>query len=185
MQQLRLKLWRGKWAVVWHDGITTRRKSLGTADRKIAERRFKDVKIERPDDTVADAVSLYLKAKEESSKSYGSMLTSWRAVEPTFGHLRPDQITRDLCKSYAQKRQKAHISNGTIRRDLGMLRAALKWTKRDHDAQFQFPEAPPPRDRWLTRAEYDRLLEACALPHIYLFVLHRLAEAGESGIANV
>src|SRR6185503_10483496 len=120
-----------------------------------AERRLKDYAREVVGGTVADIAAVYLKEKEKTAHSYGSMVTSWKAVEPTFGHLRPDQITRDVCRQYTAKRQKAGISNGTIRRDLGMLKAALRYSKKEADAHFSLPGVPPPRERWLTRAEYE------------------------------
>lgn len=176
---MRLKLYRGKWAVVWHDGKRTRRVSLRTADRQTAERRFKDVIIEAPEDTVADAVSLYLKDKEETARSIEAMNASWKALKPTFGHLRPDQIDAKLCRQYAAKRRAAGRANGTIIRDLSFLRTALKWAKRE-GAEFEMPEAPEPRSRHLSRKEFDRLLAACVSPHVKLFVLLALSTAGRA-----
>lgn len=177
---MRLKLYRGKWAVVWHDGNKTRRRSLGTADRQVAERRYRDVKIEAPNDTVTDAVELYLIEKETVARSFEAMMASWKALKPMFGHLRPEQIDAKLCRSYAAKRRAAGRSNGTVIRDLGFLRTALKWAKRP-GATFELPHAPPPRARYLTRKEYERLLGACAAPHIRLFVILALATGGRAG----
>jgi len=171
---VRLKLYRGKWSVVWHDGRGTRRRSLGTPDRATAERRFKDVKIEAPDDTVEDAVTLYLAERQDQARSYESMLASWKATKPMFGHLRPDQIDAKLGRQFAAKRRATGRKNGTVIRDLSFLRTALKWAKRP-GATFELPSAPPPKDRHLTRAEYDRLLAACISPHIKLFVTLALA----------
>lgn len=176
---MRLKLYRGKWAVVWNDGERTQRRSLRTADRATAERRFKDVKIEAPGDTIADAVSLYLKDKADSAPSIDSMEFSWQALEPTFGHLRPDQIDRKLCRSYARKRRAQGRKDATIIKELSFLRTALNWAKRP-GAEFEMPEAPDPRDRYLTRAEFDRLLDACASPHVRLFTLLALSTAGRA-----
>jgi integrase len=175
---VRLKLYRGKWAVVWHDGARTQRRSLGTADRHLAERRFRDVKIET-DETVADAAELYLREKQGQARSYDAMQAAWKATKPTFGHLRPDQITKALCRDYARKRKATGRKNGTIIRDLAFLRAALKWAKRP-GADFQLPSAPAPRDRYLTKAEYDRLLAACKSHHMRLFVILALATAGRA-----
>lgn len=54
---MRLKLYRGKWAAVGTDerGRVWRR-SLRTADRATAERRFADLRPETPGETVGDAV---------------------------------------------------------------------------------------------------------------------------------
>lgn len=177
---MRLKLYRGKWAVV---GINahgkTYRRSLGTADRAEAERKFRDVRIETPGDTVADAVALYMKEKQGRARSYEAMEASWKALRPLFGHLRPDQIDRALCRRYAAGRRTAGRSDGTVIKDLGFLRTALKWANKP-GAQWELPSAPPPRDRALSRAEYARLLEACELPHIRLFVVLALHTGGRA-----
>ena len=177
---MRLKLYRGKWAAVWSEGGKTKRVSLRTADRGVAERRLKDNLARPAGDTVAEIVAVYMAEKKETARSYDAIRFAWQATEPTFGHLRPDQITRKLCRDYAHARRKSGRSNGTIIRDLGFLRTALKWAKRDAGAQFDFPQAPPPRERYLTREEYDRLLEACRLPHIELFVILALATGGRA-----
>lgn len=176
---MRLKLYRGMWAVVWNDGIRTRRVSLRTPDRQTAERRFKDVKIEAPGDTIADAIALYLNDKQDTARSFEAMQASWKALKPMFGHLRPDQIDPKLCRQYAAKRRSAGRANGTIIRDLSFLRAALKFAKRT-GAEFELPETPEPRDRHLTRAEFERLLAASASPHIRLFTLLALSTAGRA-----
>lgn len=38
----RLRLYRGKWAIVWTEAGRTRRQSLGTSDRAAAEIAFRD-----------------------------------------------------------------------------------------------------------------------------------------------
>lgn len=170
---MRLKLYRGKWAAVGRaaDGTPWRR-SLRTSDRAEAERRFRDIKFETPGDSVADAVALYLEEKRtQEARSYQSMLTAWRALEPTFGHLRPDQIDRKLCRTYATARKRAGVQNGTIIKDLGVLKAALRWSGKAAGAVFDMPPAPPPRDRYITREEHMRLVEVCDLPHVRLFVV--------------
>lgn len=78
--------------------------------------------------------------------------------------------------SYARKRRKAKIrllrnpkpaGNGTIRRELGMLAATFRHAARkkrirqDDVPYIPLPAPPPPRDRWLTREEEDRLIAAC------------------------
>lgn len=177
---MRLKLYQGKWNVVWHDGKRTRRKSLGTADRDTAERRFKDVRIEAPDETVADAVALYLKDKlDQEAPSLDAMDFAWLALKATFGHLRPDQIDPKLCRTYARKRRSAGRKDATIIKELSFLRTALKWAKRD-GAEFEMPEQPEPRERYLTKAEFERLLNACQSPHMRLFVLLALSTGGRA-----
>lgn len=167
---MRLKLYRGMWAVVGYDNGKVWRRSLRTPDRDTAERRFRDLKFETPGDSVADAVKLYLDEKVAAA-SHDSMLTCWRALKPTFGHLRPDQIDRKLCRSYAKARRGAGVADGTIIKDLAFLKAALRYTGKASVAVFEMPAAPPPRDLYITRADCQRLADACKLPHVRLFVI--------------
>lgn len=145
---------------------------MGTADRTVAERRLRDVKFEAPGELISDAMRLYLEEKcTQGARSYQSMRQSWKALEPTFAHLRPDQITRDLCREYAKRRRNGGVQDGTILKDLGVLKAAIKFNGKGHLAVFAMPPTPPPRDRFITRAEFERLLGACTLPHVRLFIL--------------
>jgi len=102
------------------------------------------------------------------------MRYSWKALEPHFGHYRPDQITPAMCKAYAKSRK---VKPGTIIKDLGLLRTALK----GKGGEYWLPPSPEPRDRYLTRAEFDRLLKASSLPHIRLFITLALATGARAG----
>lgn len=170
---MRLKLYRGYWAVVGTDesGKVWRR-SLRTRDRATAERQFHDYRKKSAGDTVEDAVLAYLEEKR-GIRSHGSMQTSWRALRPYFGQLRPDQISRANCRDYAANRIHAGVREGTVIKDLGVLRAAIRFAKGrgGGGATFQFPPTPAPRERYITREEHQRLLDACGLPHLRLFVL--------------
>ena len=177
---MRLKLYRGKWAAVWRSNGRTNRRSLLTADRDEADRRLKDLRIQRPGDTITDAVTLYLDEKRDRARSFLSIESAWRALKPHFGHLRPDQVSRELCRSYAKMRRIGGVSDGTIIKDLGVLKAALNWAGKGAAAVWDMPSAPPPRDRYLTKDEVDRLLEAAELPHIRLFILLAYSTAGRA-----
>ena len=66
--------------------------------------------------------------------------------------------------------------------ELGHLRMVLLWAKK-HQAipevpAVERPSKPPPRNRRLTREEVKRLLAACTIPHLKLFVILALATAG-------
>lgn len=177
---MRLVRYRGKWAVTGKDGAGKQwRTSLRTSDREVAQRRFKDFRVETPGDTVGDAVESYLREKEKAgAKSYRSMGTAWRALQRHFGHLRPSQISRDLCREYTAQRHHQGVSDGTIIKDLGVLKAALRWAGKAEGATFEFPPAPNPRERYITRDEHNRLVDACDLPHTRLFVILAWATAG-------
>lgn len=179
---MRLQLYRGKWAAVGRTNGKQWRRSLRTADRAIAERRFRDVKFDCPGETIADYMGEYIAEKtDKRAASVNAMRASWKALEPTFGSLRPDQITRKLCQEYAGKRYRAGVSAGTVIKDLGVLKAALGWAKKAGGAVFEMPATPPPRDRYITLDEFNALLAACSMPHIRLFCLLGWYTAGRAG----
>lgn len=175
----RLKLYRGRWYAVSRDGGNTKRVALRTSNRDEAERRLKDQLSKPVGDTVGPVMDAYLKEKEGRARSYQSMLTAWRSLKPVFAHLRPDQIDRKLCRDYAVRRRKQGVKDGTVIKDLGVLRAALKWAGKT-GAVFALPHTPPPRERYLTKDEVDALIEACDLPHIRLFVMLAWATGGRA-----
>ena len=84
------------------------------------------------------------------------------------------------------------LSDGTLIRELGTLRAALAWAVRSRwiatAPHVERPQAPPPRDRWLTYDEAYLLLDAAKAPHVRLFIalaLYTAARTGGALIADV
>lgn len=177
---MRLKLYRGKWAAVWRQDGKTHRRSLHTADKGTAERRLKDLRVERPGDTIGEIVPQYIEEKRGRARSLPAIESAWRALSPTFAPLRPDQVNRDLCRAYAATRRKAGVGDGTVIKDLGVLKAALNWAGKGREAVWDFPSAPPPRERYLTKDEVDALIAAAELPHVRLFILLAYSTAGRA-----
>lgn len=102
-----------------------------------------------------------------------------RRVLAFFGRHTPDQVTRDECRTYIAGRKADGVSNSTILQELSILRAALRWRDPQTPAQFDMPRASPPRERWLTRGELDRLRAgAKASPHVELFIELAICTAG-------
>jgi integrase len=128
-----------------------------------------------------DFVSLYLaEMTEKQASSLNAMRCAWRSLEPTFASIRPDQITRKLCQDYAKKRRREGVGSGTIIKELGVLKAALGWSKVAGEAAFEMPETPPPRDRYITLDEFNTLLAACTHPHVRLFAMLAWYTAGRA-----
>lgn len=76
-------------------------------------------------------------------------------------------------------------SNGTLNRELGVVKAAMRWAwkrgRLESVPHVQLLPAPPPRDRFLRLPEVRRLLDACEKEHLRLFVmlaLHTLQRPG-------
>lgn len=176
---MRLQLYRGKWAATGRTNGKQWRRSLGTKDRALAERLFKDVKFDTPGETIGDLMGFYLEEKSGRA-SAPAMGYAWKALAPTFGNLKPEHVTRALCKDYGRKRKRQGVTAGTIIKELGVLKAGLGWAGKASKATFEMPEAPPPRDRHITLDELNALLDACELPHVKLFCLLGWYTAGRA-----
>lgn len=178
-QDIRQKLFRGKWYAVWHDGKSTQRRSLRTTDSDEAARRLEDFKRDFAAPTgalVGDIVVAYIDAKDGKIASPDRLRYAWKQAEPYFSHLRPDQITEDVCSKYAKARYLAGRKEATVLKEINVIRQALNWHGAK-GARFEAPSAPPPRDRYLTKDEYRRLLDGCVSPHMRLFCILALTTA--------
>ena len=176
---MRLGKYKGYWYAIWNDG-GTKRASLRTKDRRLAEQRFADFvkQFNAPGDTIADVMQAYLKDKEHAASDPARLGFAWDRLRPLFGSLLPHQVTRDMCRRYAEGRSG---SPGTVRRELATLRAGLRWFDPQTRAVFELPPPPPPRERHLSRDEYERLADAAhRTPHVYLFVILALATAARA-----
>ncbi|AUN31999.1 tyrosine-type recombinase/integrase [Niveispirillum cyanobacteriorum] len=172
---MRLVKYRGYWCAAWVEEGGTVRRSLriaSTESRERAERALIDFKaaLRKPAETVADIVDLYLADKDETATSPARLRDAWKPLKPFFGHLRPEHVTRQLCRDYAAQRRQGGRQDGTIRKELGTLRAALRWHNKATPAVVELPPMPPPRDRVLTRAEVDKLIAAADAPHVKLAI---------------
>lgn len=114
--------------------------------------------------TEAEAISVIAEMTTAMQKRY----IEWRRANST-GRKDPD----------------GQLSSGTINKDLETLRAALRfWRQEGHVAEVphvRLLKKPPPRERFLTPEEVQRLLDHCVEDHLYLFVmlaLHTLQRPG-------
>jgi integrase len=79
------------------------------------------------------------------------------------------------------------LSNGTLIRELGVLRRALAWATEQNPPwllrapHVERPDAPAGRERYLTRHEADRLLKAAETHHIILFIALALHTGHRAG----
>jgi integrase len=135
--------------------------------------------------TIADIVMAYVRDRDGDGKSTIKMRTSWKTLATIFAALQSGDIDKAVCHSYWDLRAKAGCSKGTTWTDLSCLRAALNWalaTKRiKEEPKIWLPQQPPPQNRFLTREEAQRLLDACDLHHLKLFVLLALGTGARAG----
>lgn len=171
---MRLKLYRGWWYAVWREAGETKRRALRTQDRAVAAQLLADHARTPPTPaaTVGTIYAAYMMDRGTERAKF-----AWKQLGNTFGHLRPDQIGRPLCRAYAAQRRKV-VTDGTIHTELTFLRAALIWHSKATPAVIELPSKPAPMSDHLTRAQYRALLDAAEAPHVRLFIVLALATAG-------
>jgi integrase len=161
---------RGVFYVTWTDRGRSRERSTGTADRLRAEIALADFIRERTRHAGArDPVEVLVTdvLADYASEHAAATASPWRiayAVEAlaTFWEGRTvASVSRETCRAYARARER---SAGTVRRELGVLRAAINHAHREgrltRVVAVHLPERPDPKDRWLTRREAAALLRA-------------------------
>jgi integrase len=170
----------GVWYVYWSDGRRSKRQSLGTRKEDEALARFaewirQDVRNKAEDGgsvdyTIAELWSVYdtkhVQTDTVMPAGRATIGYAWKNLEPHFGPLTLAQFTQEQVDLYVAKRGAAPA---TIRREIATLIAALNFCagKRggrlipplDKD-DIDLPPDSPPRDRWLTMEEVQRLLTA-------------------------
>lgn len=195
-ERYKLTLYRGKWCVQYYTTEiknneifhVRKRVSLRTTDRVVAERRFEQWRsdLKRTHETsVLAAWNTYSAEKGNDRKEDCSM-----HFLPFFGHLDTTDVNIDHCKAYAEKRRSEDntrgglTSDGTIRLELGYLRAALNYAAKPGHRDFNFwlPKSPPPRTRYLTKGEMQKfMVVAQRNERLALFLELAIATAGRKG----
>lgn len=176
----------------WHIYHSRRRVSTGCTDRASAELILKNYlkDLAAPQVAVVSTALIlerYLADREDRAIP-GLERLKWahKPLERLLGHKPPEALGEAECRAYARARGKEGVASSTARTELQALRAAMNWAAGTGKLiaaapPVALPPRPPARDRWLTRDEADRLLEACQRPHVRLFVLLALNTAARAG----
>ena len=186
--QYRIGRLNGRYVVTWWIEGKRRRYRLDARDRKEAEVAALDVirrqSAKSAEPTVADLWDAY-RVEKDGRRVSQAMFHEWKAVGPHFGHLKPDQVSVDTCRAYIDFRRTAGKHDGTIWTELGHLRTVFRWAQSarliQHAPAVERPPKPAPKERYLTRAEIDRLLDVQCAPHIKLAIHLMLATAARVG----
>lgn len=177
---------RGGFAVSWIENGRRRRHRLEARTAGEAEAEAVAVfQRERRHDVRRDVEGLWsaYRAEREGRRVAVAMGAEWVAMGPFWGALDPTEITRDHSLAYMARRRANGIKDGTLWTELGRLRTVLKWAAAPERALIPFaaevvrPPLPAPKDRWLTRPEIGRLLDATPTPHVRLAMLLMLSTA--------
>jgi integrase len=190
MRDYRIGRLNGRFVVTWQgDDGKRRRFRLAAETARTADAEARDViraaTLPRGKLTIADVWQAY--RDDLGDRPTGkTMAYTGIPVLQHFGQLRPDQVTAEDCRAYTAARRASGKSDGTAWTELGHLRSALVWAADkarliDRAPHIERPGKPAPKDRFLTRAEIDRLLSAPCEPHVKLAIHLMLATAGRVG----
>lgn len=178
----RLKLYRGYWAIVWPENGKTRRISTRETDHALAEVAFKDYehKLAAATDTgvwtVGRAIRAYLDA-HPTVIDRPHLAEWWRPYLP-------EHVTDATVKTYCESR--AGRAPSTIRSEVVIMLTALRWAKAKRYVAYvpeleELPPESPPRERWITRAQAERLKDEARSPHMLIFTMLTIYTGARSG----
>lgn len=191
MPEINIGRLRGGYCVYWTgaDGKRTRRQ-LAARSRKEAESEALEVYrattyASRPKDpTVAEIWEEYREDLGDKPTAT-TMGYTGKAVLPHFGHLRPEDITKATCLSYAELRKNAGRAQGSVHTELGHLKSALLFAENtrmiDRAPKIWRPEKPQTDKRILNPGEARALIEAAIEPHIQLALILLLGTGARVG----
>jgi len=173
MQRQRVTRYRGGFALEFYDDKGRHRRTLHARTVAAAHAEAGDLvrAIERGKQgslTVSGAIRHYL----DKTKAIGKPVMEFHArhIVGALGDVPAEGVDQDAVDRYVKGRRAAP---GTVRKELGILRAALRFCEKQRlmgkAPHIGLPTAPPPRDRRLTGDEFDRLLDACKAHHVALF----------------
>src|SRR5262249_619880 len=161
---------RGGYYIVWTERGRSRERSTGTADREqaqVALALFLQQRDRRagPRDPaqvlITDVLNDYQEERGKKVTAPSRIGFGVLALTDFWEGNSVADVTPQTCARYVEKRRR---SAGTVRRELGVLRAAINRAHRNglitRPVAVELPERPEPRDRWLTRDEAAWLLRA-------------------------
>ena len=164
---------RGRYYIQWSEVGVVRKRSTGTSDREEAQIILADFIREKqirqqpngPADPsqylISDALALYAELHAPTTKTPERIAYAIEALLDFWEGNTVAEISKQTCRAYMANRER---SNGTMRRELGVLKAALNFAygegRLTRVPPVLLPEKPKGKDRWLTRNEAAALLNA-------------------------
>jgi integrase len=171
---------RKAYYITWTEHGRSRERSTGTADREQAEVIFAEWLQRRgrrssPSDPAAilvtDVLNEYLQERGPKVTAPERIAYAVLSLTDFFEGNTVADVTPQTCGRYVEKRGR---SQGTVRRELGVLRAAINYAHKcgsiTRPVAVDLPERPEPRDRWLTRREAANLIRAARTPQARLYM---------------
>jgi integrase len=171
---------RGCFYIVWTERGRSRERSTGTADREQAQIKLAEFLQQRdrragPRDPaqilVTDLLNEYQSARAPKVAAPARIAYAVLALTDFWEGNSIADVMPQTCERYAEKRGR---SAGTVRRELGVLRAAINAAHRSGRitrlVAVELPDRPEPRDRWLTRKEAASLIRAARTAQARLYL---------------
>lgn len=171
------------YCIIWREGGSRKRHSLGTTDRIAADAAARRVwasmtRKDRTFETIGDIVEGYLDSlggeRQEKRKR-----EAWAAAMPYWRDLKPDLIDAKVSEDYSSWRNR---STNTVRHELGLIRVACNWAiaakHLDAAPPIKLPAQPETSVGHVTKDEFRRFLEGCERPHIKLFAMLGVTTGG-------
>lgn len=163
------------------------RQSAGTECREDAEALLAKLKLDayrghhfgiKPQRSWQEAVVRYVELKR-GLRSISDVRRVLLNLDPYLGDAMLDHVNGDLVWRIVQGEFKKGNKPATVNRYLSVLRNLLRmardeWQWIDTIPKIRMLQGEVERDRWLTRAEADRLIACCA-PHLAALVRYALA----------
>jgi len=164
---------RGRYYIQWSEGGIVKKRSTGTCELQeaqiiiaefIRERQIREQPNGPADPShylISDALALYAELRAPETKSPDRIAYACEALLDFWEGNTVAEISKQTCRAYMRERAK---SDGTMRRELSVLRAALNFAHSEGRLTYVPPVLLPPKtpgkDRWLTRLEAAMLLNA-------------------------
>ena len=187
MRVYKLQRFRGRWAIATYvDGKRISRRQLPATSATEASGQFQHLVAEfqkPPRVTIAYLWDAFREDRTERPVAT-AMRYERKPVLAHFGDMAADEISIETCRAYVRLRRELGRHDGTIWTELGHLRTALKWAEKTglilKAPTIERPPKPPPRERYLTRDEAERLLAAAIMPHVRLFIILAITTAARA-----
>ncbi|CAI9122018.1 tyrosine-type recombinase/integrase [Brytella acorum] len=132
--------------------------------------------------TFAEGLKRYVDSRRGKVSAIKRLEEAVIPLHEKLGYLRIDQINQRAWDRFAETRFKKKggkltnelVSPGTLRREFNVLRASLRRAWKDgflmRPPEIEVPRDSAPRDRYLTKTEARKLLDACETPHVRTFM---------------
>lgn len=175
-EDVRLEVNRsGYWEIRWTDRDSTGRARTRTASCRTKDRHVAEAALDAwraagaavapltGDLTVDEACQKYLDRHVDKRGGTDAQARNLVVLRRVLGDLRVVDLTEARVDGYVSVRRGSGIASGTVRRELGALRAVLNWAERKRlvppgaVVHFDLPAEGAPRRRYLSEDEEGRL----------------------------